>query len=117
MRFWCNYKGLAALAGIGLSLVLVAPVQAQFWEGIRSGLGVQEAGAAAGVGPVKAFAWFKLAGGVKSMSLNNENSSLECYRAMRQEGYSAYATVVVRTAADPLQLTSAVHREVAALRN
>ena len=37
-----------------------------FWEGIRSGLGVQEAGAAAGVGPVKAFAWFKQAGGVKS---------------------------------------------------
>jgi IS30 family transposase len=36
-----------------------------FWEGIRSGLGVQEAGAAAGVGPVKAFAWFKQAGGVK----------------------------------------------------
>ena len=42
------------------------PVQAQFWEGVRSGLGVQEAGAAAGVGPVKAFAWFKLAGGVKA---------------------------------------------------
>jgi IS30 family transposase len=41
-------------------------LQAQFWEGIRSGLGVQEAGAAAGVGAVKAFAWFKLAGGVKS---------------------------------------------------
>jgi IS30 family transposase len=36
-----------------------------FWEGIRPGLGVQEAGAAAGVGPVKAFAWFKQAGGVK----------------------------------------------------
>ena len=36
-----------------------------FWEGIRSGLGVQEAGAAAGAGPVKAFAWFKQAGGVK----------------------------------------------------
>ncbi len=36
-----------------------------FWEGIRSGLGVQEAGAAAGVGPVKAFAWFRQAGGVK----------------------------------------------------
>jgi IS30 family transposase len=36
-----------------------------FWEGIRSGLGVQEAGTAAGVGPVKAFAWFKQAGGVK----------------------------------------------------
>ena len=41
-------------------------LQVQFWEGIRSGLGVQEAGAAAGVGPVKAFAWFKQAGGVKS---------------------------------------------------
>jgi transposase, IS30 family len=40
-------------------------VQVQFWEGVRSGLGVQEAGAAAGVGPVKAFAWFKQAGGVK----------------------------------------------------
>ena len=36
-----------------------------FWEGVRSGLGVQEAGAAAGVGPVKAFAWFRQAGGVK----------------------------------------------------
>jgi IS30 family transposase len=41
-------------------------VQVQFWEGVRSGLGVAEAGSAAGVGPVKAFAWFKQAGGVKS---------------------------------------------------
>ena len=41
-------------------------VQVQFWEGIRSGLGVAEAGSAAGVGPVRAFAWFKQAGGVKS---------------------------------------------------
>jgi transposase, IS30 family len=41
-------------------------LQVQFWEGIRSGLGVAEAGVAAGVGPVKAFAWFKQAGGVKS---------------------------------------------------
>jgi len=41
-------------------------LQVKFWDGIRSGLGVQEAGAAAGVGPVKAFAWFKQAGGVKS---------------------------------------------------
>jgi transposase, IS30 family len=41
-------------------------LQVQFWEGIGSGLGIQEAGAAAGVGPVKAFAWFKQAGGVKS---------------------------------------------------
>jgi transposase, IS30 family len=41
-------------------------LQVRFWDGVRSGLGVQEAGAAAGVGPVKAFAWFKQAGGVKS---------------------------------------------------
>ena len=41
-------------------------VQVQFWDGIRLGLAVAEAGAAAGVGPVKAFAWFKQAGGVKS---------------------------------------------------
>jgi IS30 family transposase len=41
-------------------------VRVQFWEGVRSGLGVQEAGVAAGVGAVKAFAWFRQAGGVKS---------------------------------------------------
>ena len=41
-------------------------LQAQFWQGVRSGLGIAEAGRAAGVGPVKAFAWFKQAGGVKS---------------------------------------------------
>ena len=41
-------------------------VQVQFWEGVRSGLGVAEAGVAAGVGPGKALAWFRQAGGVKS---------------------------------------------------
>jgi len=41
-------------------------LQAQFWEGIRSGLGTLEAGRAAGVGQVLAFAWFKRAGGVKA---------------------------------------------------
>jgi transposase, IS30 family len=41
-------------------------VQAQFWEGIRSGLGTEEAGRAAGVGQVVAFRWFGQAGGVKS---------------------------------------------------
>ena len=41
-------------------------LQVQFWDGVRLGLGVAGAGAAAGVGPVKAFAWFKQAGGVKS---------------------------------------------------
>jgi transposase, IS30 family len=42
------------------------PVQVRFWEGVRSGLGVQEAGVAAGVGRNKAYAWFRLAGGVTS---------------------------------------------------
>ena len=41
-------------------------VHARFWEGVRSGLGVQEAGLAAGVGRVRAFTWFRQAGGVKS---------------------------------------------------
>jgi transposase, IS30 family len=41
-------------------------VQVQFWEGVRSGLGVAEAGVAAGVGPGKAVTWFRQAGGVKS---------------------------------------------------
>jgi transposase, IS30 family len=41
-------------------------VRAQFWEGVRSGLGVAEAGRAAGVGHEIAFRWFKQAGGVKS---------------------------------------------------
>jgi IS30 family transposase len=39
---------------------------AQFWEGVRSGLGVEEAAGSAGVSPVLAFGWFKQAGGVKS---------------------------------------------------
>lgn len=41
-------------------------LQAQFWEGVRSGLGTVEAGRAAGVGQVLAFTWFKQAGGVKA---------------------------------------------------
>jgi len=41
-------------------------LRAQFWEGIRSGLGVAEAGRAAGVGREIAFRWFRQAGGVKS---------------------------------------------------
>jgi len=41
-------------------------LQAQFWEGIRSGLGIVEAGRAAGAGREIAFRWFKKAGGVKS---------------------------------------------------
>ncbi len=56
-----------------------------------------------------------VAGSVKAVSLNNENSSLEYYRSMRQEGYGAGANVVVRTAADPERLGPAIRREVAAL--
>jgi transposase, IS30 family len=41
-------------------------LQVEFWEGIRSGLGIVEAGRAAGVGREIAFRWFKKAGGVKS---------------------------------------------------
>jgi transposase, IS30 family len=41
-------------------------LQAQFWEGMRSGLGIQEAGQAAGVSSALAFKWFKQLGGVKS---------------------------------------------------
>jgi IS30 family transposase len=41
-------------------------VEAEFWEGVRSGLGVGEAGRAAGVSPEMAYRWFRQAGGVKS---------------------------------------------------
>ena len=39
-------------------------VRARFWDGIRSGLGVAEAAAAAGVSREQAQAWFREAGGV-----------------------------------------------------
>jgi transposase, IS30 family len=41
-------------------------VQAEFWDGVRSGLGIVEAGEAAGIGQVQAYRWFSLAGGVKA---------------------------------------------------
>ena len=41
-------------------------VQAVFWEGIRSGLSVEQAAVAAGVGHTMAYRWFGQAGGVKS---------------------------------------------------
>jgi IS30 family transposase len=39
-------------------------VRARFWDGIRSGLGVREAAAAAGVSRTRGQAWFREAGGV-----------------------------------------------------
>jgi IS30 family transposase len=41
-------------------------VEAKFWEGMRSGLGVAEAGRAAGVSHEMGYRWFRRAGGVKS---------------------------------------------------
>jgi ABC-type antimicrobial peptide transport system permease subunit len=47
------------------------------------------------------------------MNLDDSNSSLECYRSLRQEGSPRY--VVIRTAADPERLGPAIRGEVAAL--
>src|SRR5258708_38256668 len=41
-------------------------VEAKFWEGMRSGLGVAEAGQAAAVSQEMAYRWFRQAGGGKS---------------------------------------------------
>jgi len=41
-------------------------LQVQFWEGVRSGLGIVEAAGAAGVTHVVGYKWFRLAGGVKA---------------------------------------------------
>jgi IS30 family transposase len=41
-------------------------LQVRFWEGIRSGLGVEAAARAAGAGHDAGFGWFKAAGGVAS---------------------------------------------------
>jgi putative ABC transport system permease protein len=56
-----------------------------------------------------------VAGDVRPVSLTQENSSLEYYRSMRQEGYAAREIVVLRTVADPDGLGPAIRREVAAL--
>jgi IS30 family transposase len=45
--------------------VVPGALRVGFWGGIRSGLGLQEAAAAAGVNPHQAQAWFREAGGVK----------------------------------------------------
>jgi transposase, IS30 family len=56
-------------------------LQVGFWEGIRSGLGIVEAGRAAGVGREIAFRWFKKAGGVKS---NGPRPACGRYLAVRE---------------------------------
>jgi DNA-binding CsgD family transcriptional regulator len=56
-------------------------LQVEFWEGIRSGLGIQDAGLAAGVGREIAFRWFKQAGGVKS---NGPRAASGRYLSLRE---------------------------------
>jgi transposase, IS30 family len=56
-------------------------LQVEFWEGIRSGLGIQDAGVAAGVGREIAFRWFKQAGGVKS---NGPRAASGRYLSLRE---------------------------------
>ncbi|MEO7413502.1 MAG: ABC transporter permease [Opitutaceae bacterium] len=56
-----------------------------------------------------------VAGDVKAMNLNDENGSLEYYRAMRQEEYSGYSSLVVRTSIDPQQVMPAIRQQVAAI--
>src|SRR5262249_36205937 len=41
-------------------------LEAQFWEGVRSELGIEDAARAAGVGHEIGLRWFRRAGGVKS---------------------------------------------------
>ena len=54
-----------------------------------------------------------VAGSMKSMNLDNLNSSLEYYGPLGQPG--AFANLVVRTAVDPERLGPEIRREVAAL--
>jgi IS30 family transposase len=50
-------------------LALPLEVRRQFWEAVRGGLGVKEAGALAGVGPTTAQRWFNEAGGVNPIRI------------------------------------------------
>jgi transposase, IS30 family len=53
--------------GISGRLPAPRPVREAFWAGVRSGLPVAEAGAAAGVGHTASARWFRQAGGVKAL--------------------------------------------------
>jgi putative ABC transport system permease protein len=56
-----------------------------------------------------------VAGDVRARGPSDENGDLEYYESMRQRGYGAYSTVVLRTAGDPRQLERAIRKEVALL--
>lgn len=56
-----------------------------------------------------------VAGDVRARGPSDEGGDLEYYQSMRQEGYSAYSTLVVRTVGDPRSLERAIRSEVSAL--
>ncbi|MEO6568048.1 MAG: ABC transporter permease [Opitutaceae bacterium] len=56
-----------------------------------------------------------VAGDVKARGPSDENGNLEYYDSMRQRGYGAYSTLVVRTAGDPRQLDRTIRNEVTTL--
>jgi hypothetical protein len=58
---------------------LPCEVRVAFWDGIRAGLGVQEAAAAAGAGRNAAWLWMRRAGGVKG---NGESAGSGRYLQM-----------------------------------
>jgi transposase, IS30 family len=59
--------------------------RAGFWDGIRSGLGLREAAAAAGVHRHQAEAWFREAGGVKGNGPGGEKTGRYLSLAEREE--------------------------------
>jgi putative ABC transport system permease protein len=56
-----------------------------------------------------------VAGDVRARGLSDESGDLEYYQSLRQQGYSAYSTVIIRTAGDRRTLDLALRREVTAL--
>jgi predicted permease len=54
-------------------------------------------------------------GDVKAMSLDDEDGSLEYYRAIRQDGVGRYATLAIRTTIEPRLLMPSIRGEVVGL--
>src|SRR6266702_435234 len=86
-------------------------LQAQFWEGIRSGMGIVEAGRAAGAGREIAFRGFKKAGGVKSngprlgrapstvrREIRRNSRGRRHYRALAAQGQAQWRAARPKTA-------------------
>ncbi|MEO7411899.1 MAG: FtsX-like permease family protein, partial [Opitutaceae bacterium] len=56
-----------------------------------------------------------VAGDVRARGLSDESGDLEFYQSMRQQGYFAYATVIIRTAGEQRSLDQEIRSEVHAL--